>query len=88
MTLKERLKNIQTARGGEFSTCAMVSQQIKNAMLQGSRWGYLPPLHREALDMIAHKIAEITCTEDEFKDAWRSIAQFAEYVEQMGKDNA
>jgi hypothetical protein len=42
---------------GDFTDNADISQRIKKVMRSGKNWDALPDVHKEALEMIAHKIA-------------------------------
>ena len=75
-TLAERGK-----RYGDFSTHAAISQALKDAMVAGTRWNYLRPIHKEALEMIQHKIARILNGDPSYADNWHDIAGYAKLVE-------
>ena len=62
----------------EVGPCA---QEIKAAMRHAPNWarGPLGASEREALDMIAHKIARILCGADPYDpEHWTDIAGYAE----------
>ncbi len=72
-------------RYGSFSEHARLSQEIKQCMithydakLRG--WYDLEPDQREALEMIAHKIARILNGDPNYADSWRDIAGYATLV--------
>lgn len=66
-------------RYGDFKTHAIIAQRIKTAMYGGGSYE-LSPLHREALEMIAHKIARIINGDPNYKDSWVDIAGYAQLV--------
>lgn len=74
-TLAERGK-----RYGKFSEHAKISQLLKGVMQ--SRPGYegLRADQREALEMIAHKIARILNGDPNYVDNWVDIAGYAKLV--------
>lgn len=66
---------------GPFSTTSKIAQNIKFSMLYGdSKWVSLKPDQREALDMIAHKIARIVSGNPNEVDHWTDIAGYASLV--------
>lgn len=74
-TLKER-----GTRYGEFPMQALISQELKRTVKQyGS---HLADHHREALDMIMHKVARILNGDPNYADSWHDIAGYAVLVEQ------
>ena len=46
-------------RYGDFATHAGISQSLKEVMVATPQWAEMPTYQREALEMIAHKIARI-----------------------------
>ena len=67
---------------GSFNSCADVSQKIKAAMRLGHNWGYLDGDMREALEMIATKVARILNGNADIPDHWHDIAGYARLVEE------
>jgi hypothetical protein len=55
---------------GEFALCGETQEK---AALRKVRWLQLQPMHREALEMIVHKIGRA--------DSWHDIAGYAKLVE-------
>lgn len=81
-TLKER-----GTRYGDFVNHADISQELKDIVKAND--GGLAPLHKEALDMILHKVARILNGDPNFIDSWHDIAGYAILVEkQIEKNNA
>jgi hypothetical protein len=74
-TLNEREK-----RYGQFRNNASISQILKDVMCNTDNWHTLMPTQKEALDMIAHKIARILNGDPDYIDSWHDIAGFATLV--------
>jgi len=49
-------------------------------MHNSSKWSYLSPTQREALDMTAHKIGRILAGDPDHKDHWDDIAGYTTLV--------
>lgn len=81
-TLAERGK-----RYGEFPEHARITQDIKFAMTQSPNWSVLKTSHKEALEMIAHKMGRILNGDPEYGDNWHDIAGYATLAEQDCKPN-
>lgn len=60
---------------GDFAMVSNVAQEIKGAL----RWGSieLKPRQREALDLIATKMARIVCGDPNKSDHWEDIIGYA-----------
>ena len=71
-TLAERQKT-----HGDFLTHAMIAQSIKCQMFNADGYSNLTANQREALDMIAHKIARILNGNPNTHDHWHDIAGYA-----------
>lgn len=77
-TLSERGK-----RYGDFLDNAVTSQRIKAAIFYDDvQVANLPPMHREALTMIAQKIARILNGDPNYADNWHDIQGYARLVEE------
>lgn len=65
---------------GNFRLVAKIAQDIKDSM----HWSPadLPKAQREALDLIATKIARIMCGNNKDKDHWADIAGYAKLGEE------
>lgn len=70
-------------RYGDFYGHAEVTQAIKVSMAAGKNWSHarLLPIHKEALEMIAHKIGRILNGDPNYADSWHDIAGYAKLVE-------
>lgn len=65
---------------GAFMAVACKAQQIKDAMQGGKNWDELDDMQREALQMIASKIARILAGDHNEIDHWRDISGYSELV--------
>ena len=74
-TLAERGK-----RYGEFKDHARISQELKRVMQKTDGWNNLGATGREALEMIAHKIARVLNGDPTYEDNWIDIAGYAKLV--------
>lgn len=70
------------ARYGTFTDHAEIAQRLKAVMRQyeAARGCDLDPDQREALEMIAHKIARIINGDPDYADSWHDIAGYAQLV--------
>ncbi len=75
-TLLERGK-----RYGSFKGHAYITQAIKDAMKDGTNWERLGTSHKEALEMIAHKMGRILNGDPDYADSWHDICGYAKLVE-------
>lgn len=67
-------------RYGEFVDQAKIAQNIKAAMTSGRMWVVLADDQREALEMIANKIARILNGDPNYDDSWLDIAGYARLI--------
>ena len=74
-TLAER-----SSRYGTFAGHARISTNIKRAMADSPNWERLAPDQREALDMIAHKVARILNGDPDYHDSWHDIIGYTKLV--------
>lgn len=90
-------------RYGTFAGHAKLAQRLKNTMGTHCRenggttvpaWQGLAPDQREALEMIAHKVARILNGDPDYPDSWRDIEGYSKLVadrletEQGGRSGA
>jgi hypothetical protein len=70
------------ARYGTFTGHAEIAQRLKAVMrvYEAERGCDLDPDQREALEMIAHKIARILNGDPNYVDSWVDIAGYAKLV--------
>ena len=76
MTIQKTLKQRQKTHGN-FSTHAVISQQLKAVMREHGLLE-LAPDQIEALEMIAHKIARVLNGNPDYHDHWHDISGYAE----------
>lgn len=69
------------SRYGSFPAHAAISQALKNTMQATPGWQRLAPDQREALEMIAHKIARTLNGNPDYADSWLDIAGYAALIE-------
>jgi hypothetical protein len=65
---------------GDFRNTAELGQGAKLIWRSESGWSRLTPTQREALDMIASKIARILCGNPHAADHWVDIQGYAQLV--------
>lgn len=77
-------KETLMARGaeyGDFSTQASMSQRIENILREGHGWQNMNDTEREAIKMIAHKMARLANGNPHSVDGWHDIGGYAKLVE-------
>lgn len=69
-------------RYGTFKDHAEIAQRLKGVLrkFEAERGCDLDPDQREALEMIAHKIARILNGDPNYADSWHDIAGYAQLV--------
>lgn len=83
MTDIDALLTERGSRYGKFEGHAKIAQDLKHDMrvVAGvDKWNSLAPDQREALEMIAHKIARILNGDPDYGDSWDDIAGYAKLV--------
>jgi hypothetical protein len=65
---------------GKFRDVAELSQSIKDLYYTGNSYGKMDSDQREALDMIANKLARLLNGDPYHSDSWHDIAGYAELV--------
>lgn len=76
----EDVLNQRQATYGSFTKNAEVSQMLKYFMTQGTNYKQMPVAHREALEMIVHKIARIVNGDPNYIDNWIDICGYSQLV--------
>ena len=76
-TLKER-----GSRYGDFTDHAFIAQELQDAMRANDGWKRLDAVKRQALSVIADKIARILNGDPEYADNWHDIQGYARLVEE------
>jgi hypothetical protein len=65
---------------GSYEVHARTTQWMKDVIrdyMGSEKWTYLDNRHREALDMICHKIGRIVAGDPNHRDHWDDIAGYA-----------
>ncbi len=68
-------------RYGEFAIHAEIAQNLQDAMRQAKGWDRLTPIGKQALTVIADKIARILSGDPCYADNWHDIQGYAKLVE-------
>ena len=76
----EEVLNQRQSTYGSFTKNAEVSQMMKYFMTQGTNYKQMPMAHREALEMIVHKIARIVNGDPNYIDNWIDICGYSQLV--------
>lgn len=72
----------RAATYGDFGSQARITQELKCTMSLTPNWDTsLDPPQREALEMIASKIARILNGDPNYADSWHDIAGYATLIE-------
>lgn len=69
------------ARYGDFSVHANIAQSLQDVMREARGWARCSPDKRQALTVIADKIARVLSGDPEYKDNWHDIQGYAKLVE-------
>ena len=65
---------------GPFIGVSRMSQRLKHCLQQGDSYHKMDADQREALDMIASKLARIVNGDPEYADSWIDIAGYAKLI--------
>lgn len=76
----EEVLNQRQTTYGSFTKNAEISQMLKYFMAQGTNYKQMPMAHREALEMIVHKIARIVNGDPNYIDNWVDIIGYSQLV--------
>lgn len=85
MDIKETLA-VRHNTHGNFEDGAAISQGICTVLRAGIGWENLFPAQREALEMIAHKMARIVTGNPDFADHWHDVSGYARLAEALCTD--
>lgn len=80
-TLSER-----ESRYGDFTVHARIAQAIQDDMRISEGWSRLSDVQRQALTVIADKIARILSGDPNYADNWHDIQGYARLVEERLSD--
>jgi hypothetical protein len=67
----------QGHKNGDFTDMAHTTQHIKDVLCEGTSYGIMSNAQKEALDMIAHKMARIVNGDPNHLDHWLDIEGYA-----------
>lgn len=82
-----KILNERGKRYGEFYVHASISQHLKDVMRGCLKWTDLSEDHKEALEMVQHKVARILNGDPSHIDSWDDIAGYATLVaDRLRKD--
>ena len=73
-------------RYGEYSSTALIAQQLKGMMHESPSWHKLTASQREGLEMIQHKIARILNGDPKYMDSWVDIVGYATLIVESMED--
>lgn len=65
---------------GDYGDTALMAQGLKDALRHGAGWSVMAAPHREALELIATKLARIVTGDASFKDHWDDVAGYAKLI--------
>lgn len=68
------------ARYGDFADHAQIAQDLQDVM-RARGWDALKPMQKQALTVIADKIARILNGDPDYSDNWHDIQGYAKLVE-------
>jgi hypothetical protein len=93
--MAQDLKDVLEERGnnyGDFHLHAYITQSLKNVVREEFSFDTtLSDVHKEALDMILHKIGRIVNGNPNYVDSWQDIAGYAtlvvQYLEEVNPTN-
>ena len=66
---------------GDFATHAEAAQALKDMLRSMPQWEVMESVQKEALEMIAMKLARVCHGDSEYVDSWTDIAGYARLVE-------
>jgi len=74
-------------RYGDFTHHSEIAQDLQNVMRRQEGWAHLDTVKKQALTVIADKIARILSGDPEYADNWHDIQGYAKLVEdRLGDD--
>jgi hypothetical protein len=74
------LLNEREASHGDFRDTSETAQALKNTLRNSANWRNMNGAQREALDMIANKLARVCNGDANFLDHWVDVAGYATLV--------
>lgn len=88
MTDVEQTLAERGARYGDFTDHAELAQSLQDTMRGAPGWQRLTPTKRQALTVIADKIARILTGDPEYTDNWHDIQGYAKLAEDRCVDGS
>lgn len=88
MTDVEQTLAERGARYGDFTDHAELAQSLQDIMRGAPGWQRLTPTKRQALTVIADKIARILTGDPEYTDNWHDIQGYAKLAEDRCVDSS
>lgn len=88
MVYETPLLNEREKTHGSFDDNARLMQELKQVARAMPGWNRLRDTHREALDMIFHKIGRAINGDPNFKDHWDDIAGYAKLCSERCQNGA
>jgi hypothetical protein len=76
------------ARYGAFADHAVIAQDIQDAMRKAPGWNKLAPDQKQALTVVADKIARMLNGDPNYVDNWHDIIGYSKLVETRLVDDA
>lgn len=76
----EKTPSERGARYGTFKNHARIAQSIKRGMIDSPNWETLSDDKKQALEVIADKIARMLNGDPEYHDNWHDIIGYAKLV--------
>ena len=77
----EEILDLREETYGSFAMNSIVTQGLKAHIKMGTNWGTMSSAHREALEMICHKMSRIVNGNSDYKDSWTDIQGYANLAE-------
>ena len=69
------------ARYGDFTDHAVIAQNIQDAMRRSAGWDHLDAVKKQALTVIADKIARVLSGDPDYRDNWHDMQGYAKLAE-------
>lgn len=82
MSDTEKLLEERGRSHGEYSEHADITQRLMDVIMSGRNWKILPPMIRETLHMIAHKVGRIVTGDPCHKDHYDDISGYSILISQ------
>ena len=90
--MSDKMKEILKERGdryGAFTTHAKICQDLKGIMVNTPSWDLCTPDKKQALEVIADKIARMLNGDPDYDDNWQDIIGYSQLVlDEIHKDVA